>query len=140
MGHGGAFGSVLSGIGLPVLLIAVAAIALPFMATPRRIRSQRRLAISVLLSALGLFLLGGALFAVLYEIEGSPMTHMMVREPGRVIWFLLGRAALTALIWAPLLLLAWFSLSRRIEQVKAEEGILENTTEDTPESDMDEMG
>ena len=67
---------VISGIALPVGLIGVAALALPLALTPRGTRSQKRLLVSVLLSALGLFVLGGALFAFLYEVDGVPIASL----------------------------------------------------------------
>ncbi|SFJ36137.1 hypothetical protein [Celeribacter neptunius] len=119
MGHTG----VLGGIALPVILIALCAVGLPFLLTPGGTRSQRRLAVSVLFSALGLFLLGGALFAVLYQVNGSPMMRSLVSHPGHFLWFLIRRAAMASLIWVPLLLLAWYSLARRIEGLKSRDGM-----------------
>ena len=113
----------LSGIVLPVCLIALTAVILPLLLTPRGTRSQKRLMLSVALSALGLFVLGGVLFAFLYELRGRPVVYALGAEPVRVLGFLARRAAMASLIWAPLLMLAWLSLARRIEGLKSEDGL-----------------
>lgn len=114
---------VISGIALPVGLIGVAAVALPLALTPRGTRSQKRLAFVVLMSALGLFVLGGALFAFLYEVDGVPVIQTLRDAPGQMFGFLARRAALASLIWLPLLGLAWLSLARRVEQIKSDEAM-----------------
>lgn len=114
---------VISGIAIPVGLIGVAAIALPLALTPRGTRSQKRLTVSVLFSALGLFVLGGALFAFLYEVDGVPVIQAMRDAPGQMLGFLARRAAMASLIWLPLLGLAWLSLARRVEQIKSDEAM-----------------
>ncbi|WP_417280620.1 hypothetical protein [Celeribacter sp.] len=113
----------LIGVAVPVGLIGVAALALPLALTPRGTRSQKRLFVSVLLSALGLFVLGGALFAFLYEVDGVPVIQTMRDAPGQMFGFLARRAALASLILLPLLGLAWLSLACRVEQIKSDEAM-----------------
>lgn len=107
----------------PVVLIGVAAIVAPLVLTPRSTRSQRRLSVSVLLSAILLFVLSAILFGILYQAEGKPLLQMLPLHPMQTLWFLTRRAGLAALIWVPLMLLAWLSLARRIEQLKAQDGM-----------------
>ncbi|MBU2865958.1 hypothetical protein [Pacificibacter marinus] len=51
---------------LPICVLAILAIALPLWITPRDTRSQRRLMISVGLSAFILLIIGAVFMAVLY--------------------------------------------------------------------------
>ena len=55
MGHFGESGGFFVAVALPVVLIGAAALAIPFVVTPKGTRSQRRLFVSALMSALLLF-------------------------------------------------------------------------------------
>ncbi|WP_339692966.1 hypothetical protein [Celeribacter baekdonensis] len=132
MEHFGESGGFFVAVVLPVVLIGAAALAIPFMVTPKGTRSQRRLVLSVLLSALFLFGLSGALFAVLYQAEGKPLWQVLSEHPQQVVAFLARRAGLAILVWGPLMLLAWLSLARRIERIKAEEGMRLPAQDDVP--------
>ena len=123
MGHLGESGGFFVAVALPVVLIGAAALAIPFVVTPKGTRSQRRLFLSVLMSALLLFGLSAVLFAVLYQAEGKPLWQVFPQQPQQVCAFLARRAVLATLVWGPLMLLAWLSLARRIERIKAEEGM-----------------
>ncbi|AJE45504.1 hypothetical protein [Celeribacter indicus] len=115
--------STLTSIALPVLLIGLAALVLPGLLTPRGTRSQRRLALSVLSSALVLLALGAVLFGLLYARGGSPVLVALREAPGPTLVFLLRRSALAALVWVPLLALSWLGLARRIETLRTRDGI-----------------
>jgi hypothetical protein len=108
---------------LPICVLAVLAIALPLWITPRDTRSQRRLKVSVGLSALILLGIGAVFMAVVYAVEGTDVGHVVLNNPARAALYFLKRSALTALIWVPLLALAWFSLAQKIERLKGKDGV-----------------
>jgi hypothetical protein len=108
---------------LPVCLLAALAIALPLWITPRGTRSQRRLMISVGLSAIILLAIGAVFMAVLYAAEGTDVGHVVTSSPITGVLFFLKRSGLTALIWGPLLAFAWFSLAQKVERLKGKDGI-----------------
>ncbi|MBU2936586.1 MULTISPECIES: hypothetical protein [Pacificibacter] len=108
---------------LPICVLAALAIALPLWITPRNTRSQGRLRISVGLSAFILLIIGAVFMAVLYAVEGTDVGHVVLNTPVHAALFFLKRSVLTALVWGPLLALAWFSMAQRIERLKGKDGV-----------------
>lgn len=108
---------------LPIGTLAVLAVVVPLWLTPRNTRSQRRLTISVGLSAIILLVIGAVFMAVLYAAEGTDVGHVLANSPLNAVIFFGERSALAALIWMPLLALAWFSLAQKIERLKGKDGI-----------------
>lgn len=108
---------------LPICVLAALAIALPLWITPRNTRSQRRLRISVGLSAVILLIIGAVFMAVLYAAEGADVGYAVFNTPIHAALFFLKRSALTALIWMPLLALAWFSMAQRVERLKGKDSV-----------------
>lgn len=101
--------------GFPVALLGGAALALPRLLLPRESRSHR-----VLLAALGasaglLIVLGMAVFAVAQVLGGADLAGALKTRPGATLLSLARSSALGALVWAPLLALAWLTLAGKIE-------------------------
>lgn len=110
-------------VALPVCVLAVLAVVLPLLITPKNTRSQRRLAISVMMSVLVLLVIGAAFMAVLYLAEGADVGAKIIRNPLYVLIFFSKRSGMAALIWGPLLALAWFGMAQKIERLKGKDGM-----------------
>lgn len=110
-------------VALPVCVLAALAFILPLVVTPASTRSQRRLMISVSLSSLALLVIGTVLMAVLYQAEGVDLVGAIAHSPVDTIVFFVKRSGLAALIWGPLLALAWFNMAQKIEHLKGKDGI-----------------
>jgi hypothetical protein len=96
---------------LPLGALAALALALPFVTVPRATRSQARLAVGVAASALVRLVAGTGLFAGLYAGEGgAPRPAAVLRATG-----------MAAIVWAPLLALAWFVRAQGVERRRGED-------------------
>ena len=110
-------------IGLPVAGFAAAGWGLPHLFVPRDCRSFRRLGIAALVSVLLLLVAGGVVFALLYARE-TPLTgKALVATPLWALGYFLNRSALAVLIWGPFLLMACYSLARRIDGTRARDQV-----------------
>ncbi|MCH5377312.1 MAG: hypothetical protein JJ992_25400 [Planctomycetes bacterium] len=101
--------------GIPVLLMALAAWLLPAFLS-RHAETQRELARSVVLSA-ALVLSGGAvIFAIIYDASGINVGAAMLDAPTVVGAFFVRLSLLGAVIWGPILALAWYILAQGVER------------------------
>ena len=104
---------------LPAGALALAAAGLPALAAGRSL-SQARLALAVAGTAAALLVLGGLLFAGLYALQGAPLAAAWAEAPGAVAAFFLGLSARAALLWGPVLALAWLVLAQGVERRRGE--------------------
>ena len=100
--------------GLPVALLIALAWILPRMLTGRT-RSQLRLALAILASALAVLLAGGVIFAVTYMLRGADVTAPLTEAPMTTGLFFLRLSALAALAWGPILVLNWLVMATALE-------------------------
>lgn len=102
---------------LPLALVLVAVIGLPAMLV-RRGRSQRALLLAVLVTALAALVLGAAILFLQYVRLDPAQGGLFAADPlGRGLFFL-GRSALLALFWAPVLALVWIMRAQGVERRK----------------------
>ncbi|MGB5558928.1 MAG: hypothetical protein WBN04_13065 [Paracoccaceae bacterium] len=107
--------------GLPVAVLSALAALLPRVFIERDTRSQRRLAVGIFSTALSLFVLGAAIFGVVYALRGSPVGAALTQTPFASMMVLLRLSALSAIIWLPILALTWFSAAQSVERRRGED-------------------
>lgn len=125
----------LTSVAVPVCVLAALAFVLPLLITPRDTRSQRRLAMSVILSAMVLVVIGAVFMGGLYAREGGRFSHMVAQNPLFAVIFFVKRSVMGALVWGPILALAWFNMAQKIEHLKGKDGGrigLKTTSLETP--------
>jgi hypothetical protein len=103
---------------LPLALVLVAVIGLPWLLTWRRGRSQRALLVAVIVTALAALVLGAAILFAQYARLDPAQSGLFAADPvGRGLFFL-GRSALLAMFWAPVLALVWIMRAQGVERRK----------------------
>ncbi|MFT6423796.1 MAG: putative membrane protein [Celeribacter sp.] len=130
----------LTSVAVPVCVLAALALVLPLFITPRDTRSQRRLAMSVILSAVILVVIGAVFIGGLYAREGIRFSHMLAQSPLFAVMFFVKRSLMAALVWGPVLALAWFNMAQKIEHLKGKDGSrigLKTTSVEAPEPSPD---
>ncbi len=105
--------------GLPAAALALGAAALPRLIAGPSL-SQRRLALAVALTAAVLLLLGALIFAALYALAGAPLGAALAQDGALVAWVFLRLSAKAALLWGPVLALAWLVLAQGVERRRGE--------------------
>ncbi len=104
--------------GLPLLLLGALALLLPFAMVRRDSRAHLEVAVGIWASA-GLLLLAGAgVFAAVYAAEGARVGAALSDAPLATGWFFLKLSGYAALVWGPVLALAWLGLAQRVEKRK----------------------
>lgn len=104
---------------LPISLLGLVALGLPYLIVPRQTRSHRRLSLGIALTALVLVLLGPVLYALfdtrdLYSADSLAAYALIAR-----LVFVDSLGA--ALLWLPLLALVWFGKAQRIESLRGQD-------------------
>jgi hypothetical protein len=107
--------------GLPMAVLAGAAVILPRLLVPGDTRSQRAVTVSVLSSAVGLLLLGAAVFAAVYSAGGAGVASAFSNAPMATGLFFLRLSAMAALLWVPVLALVWFAMAQAVEVRRGED-------------------
>lgn len=105
--------------GLPIALIGALAVILPWVLTPGATRSQRRVLVSVVLSALALAGASALVFAAFDK--RSLLGGQGMAGQGMVAWLYLRSSLGAVLVWAPVLAFAWLGLAQRVERLKGED-------------------
>ncbi len=105
--------------GVPVLALAVAAWVLPAW-LGRNAASQPELARWVFLSTGLMVVFGGLTFAAIYQMRGTDVGAAISAAPGYVAAYFARLAGLAALIWAPVMALAWYVLAQGVERRRGE--------------------
>lgn len=113
--------------GLPLAVLAGAAVVLPRLVVPGDTRSQRVVMVSVLVSAIALLLLGAAVFAVVYGVRGVGVGAAFATAPMAACIFFLRLSAMAALLWGPVLALVWFAMAQAVE-VRRGEDVMRETS------------
>ncbi|SER83296.1 hypothetical protein SAMN04490244_103164 [Tranquillimonas rosea] len=111
-------------LALPLIVLAVAAAAVPLAIC--RVwppRGDAGLALRGLLAALVLVVLAAGLFAVLYAVGGARLGAAAQSAPLASVWHFLWLGTMSALVWAPFLLLTILGLGRRLRAARQAEEI-----------------
>jgi len=111
--------------GLPLLILAGLAVAVPLLLVPRGTRRQWELAVAIWAAAGILLLAGAAVFGAIYALGGVPVGAAFAEVPLTTTWFFLKISGSAAVAWAPVLALTWFGLAQRIEKRKGEDAMRE---------------
>ena len=91
--------------GFPLALLGGLAVVLPRLLVARATRSQRAVAIAILLASLLLLVAGAVVFAVIYAASGVSVWAALAEAPQATVWFLLGQSLMAAVVWGPALAL-----------------------------------
>lgn len=107
--------------GLPLIVLGLLAAGLPWLLVPRGARGHGAAARGIGMSALVLLAVGVAMMAYLGARAGGDLIGLARAEPLGAAWILLRRSAMAALVWAPILVLVWFSMAQRVERLRGED-------------------
>ena len=102
-------GVTLTNTGLPILLIGGLAALLPWVLTPRGTRSQLRVLVSVVLSALMLVGVSALVFAAFDK--RSLLGGETLAGQGIVAWMYLRSSLGAVAVWGPVLGFVWLGLA-----------------------------
>lgn len=100
-------------LALPALLLVASSILVPRLLERLVPESLAGLTLLGLLSALALWLLSAAGFALLYRMQGPGMVALLGARPLAGFGHFLGLGAKASLIWAPVLVLTVSTAPRR---------------------------
>jgi len=106
---------------LPLGLMAALAVLFPRALTPRRTLSQRRLALSVALTVVGLVLAGMLLFADLYARQGAQIVPALRDDTGATLVRLFWASLQAAIVWGPVLALTWLVMAQAVEKRRGQD-------------------
>lgn len=115
--------SFLISVVLPVVALAGMAYVLPLVLTPRDTRSQRRVVISVVVTAAILLVVGIGIMAGFYALEGHDVSQAFERDLLVALRFFANKSATAVMIWGPVLALAWIGLAQKVERRKSQDGM-----------------
>ena len=107
--------------GFPLALLGGLAVVLPRLLVSGATRSQRVVAIAILLASLLLLVAGAVVFAVIYAASGVSVWAALAEAPLATAWFLLGQSLVAAVVWGPVLALVWFGMAQGVERRKGED-------------------
>lgn len=104
---------------LPLAILGIVALALPYLLVPRDTRSHRSLGLGIAVTASVLLILGPILYAVfdtrdLYNTSSLPETLTIAR-------IVIVDSLSATLLWVPILGLVWFGKAQRIEKLRGED-------------------
>jgi len=107
--------------GMPLVLLGLLAAGLPWLLAPGESRSHLQVAVAVWAAA-GLVLLAGAvIFAAIYGARGVGVVAALAAAPLATGLFFLRLSGFAALVWGPVLMLAWLGLAQRVERRRGED-------------------
>ena len=106
---------------LPMAIIGVAAVVIPWLLVKRATRSQREVALTIWASAGLMLVVSGAVYAGLYAQRGHDVGGAFSTAPLATSWFFIGLAGYAAILWVPILGLVWFSMAQAVEKRKGED-------------------
>lgn len=104
--------------GLPTAITGALALLMPHLFVGRDERSHARIALRILLISGVLLLVSAALMALSYTQYEIALAGSLAEQPLATTLYFLKRGALMAMVWLPLLLLAWFGLAQRVERLR----------------------
>ena len=106
---------------VPVGLLAVLAVAVPWMLVRRETRSHVEVAVAIWASAGVMLILSGLVFAVIYGLQGARVWGVFLEAPLATAWFFLKAAGYAAILWVPILGLVWFGMAQGVERRRGED-------------------
>jgi len=107
--------------GVPVVVLGALAMLLPRWLCPRETRSQGDVAVTIGASAGVLLLVGAGLFVLIYAVGGTDVSGAFGLAPVSTSMFFLWLSGFSAIVWVPILALAWLGLAQGVEKRKGED-------------------
>ncbi len=107
--------------GVPLALLAVLAVVLPWLLVRRGTRSHWEVGLSIWASAGFLLLAGAGVFALVYGWRGVEVGTALAAAPVATAWFFLRLTGFAAMLWVPVLALVWFGMAQGVEKRRGEE-------------------
>lgn len=105
---------------MPLITLVIGALGFPWIFMGPATLSHRAVAISVLISALLLLVLGAIMLGGIYELRGSDVGAALTVHPMGTVFFLLNASLKMTLVWVPVLALVWFVLAQGVERRRGE--------------------
>ncbi len=105
---------------LPMALLMLVALVLPRLLSGKSTRSQWAVSGAVAVTAVFLCLLGGGVFAVVYQVSGASATAAFAENILPTTLFFFGMSLKAVLFWGPVLILVWFGLAQGVERRRGE--------------------
>jgi len=106
--------------GLPVIVLAALVVLLPRLILPADNLSQQALALAMAVTALAALAAGAVIFALVYAAGGVGVGAAMAEAFAPVAAFFLRLSAMAALVWGPVLALAWVAMAQAVERRRGE--------------------
>lgn len=113
--------------GLPVTILALAAVLVPGRIAPRETRSHKAVMFAVALTAVIMVLLGAAIFAVVYWFSGAGVPAALSEAPLATMVYFFRLSLMAALLWGPILALVWFSMAQSVEKRRGQDKVRGST-------------
>ncbi|MGJ8584367.1 MAG: hypothetical protein ACSHXD_09770 [Marinosulfonomonas sp.] len=107
--------------GLPVAVLALAAVLLPGRFVAANTRSHQAVVIAIALTALVTILLGAAVFAMVYWLSGAGVAAALSDAPLATTLYFFRLSLMAALLWGPVLALVWFSMAQSVEKRRGQD-------------------
>ena len=107
---------------LALVLAAMLALVIfvPGRVIPAETLSQRAVALGVLATAVLALVAGGVVFFLLYARLNSGQGALLLENPLDRVGFFLGRSALVAMLWGPVLGFVWLRQAQGVERRRGE--------------------
>ena len=109
------------GLTLGIMLVLVTMV--PRWLIPAETLSQRVVAVGILSTAALALVLGGVIFFLQYARLNPGEATLLVGEPFGRVGFFLGRSALIAMLWGPLLGFVWLRQAQAVERRRGEKTV-----------------
>lgn len=106
--------------GVPLVVLGICAVLLPWLLVPRDCRSHRYVMKVIALTVLVLIGLGCVVFGT---AMGQGTLRLALDFPLPTFRLLLTKSVSAALVWGPLLGLQWFNLAQRVERQRCLDGL-----------------
>ena len=107
---------------LALVLVAMLALVIfvPGRVIPAETLSQRAVALGVLATAVLALVAGGVVFFLLYARLNPGQATLLLENPLDRVGFFLGRSALVAMLWGPVLGFVWLRQAQGVERRRGE--------------------
>lgn len=103
---------------VPVVLMFILAIALPYFFVPRQTRSHKTVSLCIFGAALCLVIFGAILTNL---FDSRSVGELRGIQSLYAVWLYLRESLTFAILWAPILGLVWFTFAQRVERLRGED-------------------
>ncbi len=111
-------GDTFTEMAMPLFVVMVLALVVPFALVPRQTRSHLTVTICIVASAI-LLMIAGAIITNLFDTRA---TEGLSSEASLYIaWLYLRESLYFGIIWAPILAFVWLNRAQRVERLRGED-------------------